>query len=102
LDALKDLMQSRVTFVIAHRLSTIRDADQILVLDSGQIVERGTHRNLLRKNKAYAALYRKQQRRAATTNGNGAKDTRPPRRRPLVARRLSETGEPTSPRKGRS
>ena len=57
LEALGNLMQHRVTFVIAHRLSTIRSADQILVLHDGEIVERGKHRSLLQRKKAYADLY---------------------------------------------
>jgi len=46
--------------VIAHRLSTIRDADQVLVMQAGQIVERGTHEELLARNGLYAELYRRQ------------------------------------------
>ncbi|HEU5315782.1 MAG TPA: ABC transporter ATP-binding protein, partial [Chloroflexota bacterium] len=50
----------RTTFVIAHRLSTIRNADQIVVLDHGVVVERGTHAGLLRAGGHYAELYQAQ------------------------------------------
>ena len=56
--ALRTLLSGRTSFVIAHRLSTIRDADLVLVFDHGRIVERGTHAELLRQGRVYAALYR--------------------------------------------
>uniref|UniRef100_UPI0040483F62 ABC transporter ATP-binding protein n=1 Tax=Algoriphagus sp. TaxID=1872435 RepID=UPI0040483F62 len=55
--SLKELMQGRTTFVIAHRLSTIRQADQILVIEQGQIVEQGKHEELLAKKGRYFDLY---------------------------------------------
>jgi len=61
-DGLARLRRGRTTFVIAHRLSTIQSADQILVLESGEIVERGTHRELLAINGRYRQLYDKQYR----------------------------------------
>jgi subfamily B ATP-binding cassette protein MsbA len=61
-DGLKSLRQGRTTFVIAHRLSTIRSSDQILVLEHGEIVERGTHEELLARNGRYRQLYDKQYR----------------------------------------
>ena len=58
--AMAALRSDRTSFVIAHRLSTIRDADVILVMENGHIVERGTHAELITRNGAYAALYRSQ------------------------------------------
>lgn len=58
--ALARLLAGRTSVVIAHRLSTIRNADLILVIDEGRIVERGTHETLLAANGTYAALYRRQ------------------------------------------
>ncbi len=55
--ALLSLMAGRTSFVIAHRLSTIRDAGQVLVIDNGEIVEKGTHRELLEKGGFYHRLY---------------------------------------------
>jgi len=59
-DGLRVLRRGRTTFVIAHRLSTIRSADQILVLDAGSIVERGTHAELMASAGLYRRLYEKQ------------------------------------------
>ena len=58
--ALATALEGRTSIVIAHRLSTIRDADQILVVDGGAIVERGTHLSLLAGGGLYADLYRTQ------------------------------------------
>jgi len=59
-DGLRSLRRGRTTFVIAHRLSTIRSADQILVLEGGEIIERGTHEDLLAAGGRYRQLYDKQ------------------------------------------
>ncbi len=59
-DGLRTLRTGRTTFVIAHRLSTIQSADQILVLEHGEIVERGRHAELLARNGRYKQLYDKQ------------------------------------------
>ena len=57
---MNNLMKGRTSFVIAHRLSTIRDADVILVMRDGDIVEQGNHEELLRKGGFYADLYNSQ------------------------------------------
>ncbi|SFR93420.1 ATP-binding cassette, subfamily B [Halomicrobium zhouii] len=59
-DSLRDLVADRTTFAIAHRLSTVRHADTILVLDDGELVERGTHDDLLARDGLYATLWRVQ------------------------------------------
>ena len=58
--AMNHLMEGRTSFVIAHRLSTIRDADLILVMKDGDIIEQGNHEELLAKNGFYAELYNSQ------------------------------------------
>lgn len=58
--AMKKLMKNRTSFVIAHRLSTIRDADNILFMENGNIIEQGNHNELLQANGAYAELYNSQ------------------------------------------
>ena len=57
---MRELMKGRTTFVIAHRLSTIKDADEILVINSGEIVEQGNHAELLKTGKLYSKLYNSQ------------------------------------------
>ena len=59
-EAMQRVMEGRTSFVIAHRLSTIRDADLILVLKDGDIVEQGTHEELLEKKGMYEKLYHSQ------------------------------------------
>ena len=58
--AMDHLMEGRTSFIIAHRLSTIRNADMILVMKDGDIIEQGTHEELLERNGFYADLYRSQ------------------------------------------
>lgn len=70
-EALSRLLKSRTSFVIAHRLSTIREADQILVLDRGRIVERGTHASLLELDGLYAKLHKQ------ALHGEKSEDTTP-------------------------
>ena len=57
-EALEKLVQHRTTFIVAHRLSTVTRADQVIVMDHGEIIERGTHASLLEKGGKYAELYR--------------------------------------------
>ena len=68
-EAMQRVMRNRTSFVIAHRLSTIRNADLILVIQHGDIVEQGTHESLLAKKGVYEQLYNSQfadkQKRAA-------------------------------------
>ena len=71
--ALEKLLRGRTSFVIAHRLSTIRHADQVLVVDGGEVVERGTHDSLLAAGGRYADLYMSQFRRKGA-EGEGAEE----------------------------
>ena len=84
-DGLRSLRQGRTTFVIAHRLSTIQSADQILVLEHGEIVERGTHEQLLELNGRYRQLYDKQYRFERDRFINPGEDFTP-EPEPLVAK----------------
>ena len=59
-EAMLNLMENRTCFIIAHRLSTIKDADHILVMNHGDIIEQGTHDQLLAENGFYANLYNSQ------------------------------------------
>ncbi len=69
--ALEQLLKGRTSFVIAHRLSTIRNADQVLVILDGKIVERGTHKSLLEAQGAYYDLYMRQFREEDLEEGQG-------------------------------
>jgi ATP-binding cassette subfamily B protein len=71
--ALQELLRGRTSFVIAHRLSTIRSADQVLVLNLGEIVERGTHESLMARRGSYYDLYMSQFRRQDLVDGDGHK-----------------------------
>jgi len=91
-DGLRSLRRGRTTFVIAHRLSTIRSADQILVLEGGEIVERGTHDELLAADGRYKQLYDKQYKFERDQFINPGEDFTPPPPQPLpesVPQRLS-------------
>jgi len=92
-DGLRSLRQGRTTFVIAHRLSTIQSADQILVLEQGEIVERGTHEELLAVNGRYRQLYDKQYRFEKDRFINPGEDFTPVPERavPAGAARVSNT-----------
>ena len=58
--AFASMMEGRTSFIVAHRLSTVRNADTILVMRNGNVIEQGTHAELLAAGGAYAALYRSQ------------------------------------------
>jgi ABC-type multidrug transport system fused ATPase/permease subunit len=90
-DGLKALRAGRTTFVIAHRLSTIRSSDQILVLEHGEIVERGTHDELLAVNGRYRQLYDKQYRFEKDRFINPGEDFTPEPEKVTAAARVSTT-----------
>jgi ATP-binding cassette subfamily B protein len=69
---LREVSRGRTTLVIAHRLSTVIDADEILVLEAGRVIERGHHADLLAARGAYAALWTRQQ--EASQSSTGASD----------------------------
>jgi subfamily B ATP-binding cassette protein MsbA len=76
-EAVDRLLQGRTVFVIAHRLSTITHADQIVFLDRGEIVERGTHADLLAKRGAYSRLYTLQFGSSGAENGDAGDQASP-------------------------
>jgi subfamily B ATP-binding cassette protein MsbA len=91
-DGLHALRSGRTTFVIAHRLSTIMSADQILVLEAGEIVERGTHRELLSAGGRYRQLYDKQFKLERDRFINPGEDFTPEPPRPTIAIPASRAG----------
>jgi ABC-type multidrug transport system fused ATPase/permease subunit len=91
-DGLHALRSGRTTFVIAHRLSTIMSADQILVLEAGEIVERGTHRELLAAGGRYRQLYDKQFKLERDRFINPGEDFTPEPPRPSIAIPASRGG----------
>ena len=91
-DGLHALRSGRTTFVIAHRLSTIMSADQILVLEAGEIVERGTHRELLAADGRYRQLYDKQFKLERDRFINPGEDFTPEPPRPTIAMPASRAG----------
>ena len=90
-DGLKALRAGRTTFVIAHRLSTIRSSDQILVLEHGEIVERGTHDELLAAHGRYRQLYDKQYRFEKDRFINPGEDFTPEPEKVVAPARVSTT-----------
>ena len=88
-DCLKQLRTGRTTFVIAHRLSTIRSADQILVMEGGEIVERGTHDELLVRDGRYRQLYDKQYKLETNRFINPGEDWTPEAPKPVAIKPAS-------------
>ena len=94
-EGLRSLRQGRTTFVIAHRLSTIRSADQILVLEGGEIVERGSHEDLLALNGRYKQLYDKQYKFERDQFINPGEDFTPDLPKVEIERRAPAAGMPS-------
>jgi subfamily B ATP-binding cassette protein MsbA len=90
-DGLRNLRAGRTTFVIAHRLSTIRSADQILVLEEGQIIERGTHAELIELNGRYRYLHDKQYKFEMDRFINPGEDFTPEPEKPPAAPRMAQS-----------
>jgi ATP-binding cassette, subfamily B, putative efflux pump len=88
-DGLSRLREGRTTFVIAHRLSTIRSADQILVVEAGEIVERGTHRELIALGGRYRELHDRQYQLEQDTFINPGEDFTPEPAQPAVSVRTT-------------
>jgi ATP-binding cassette subfamily B protein len=84
--ALDEASRGRTTITIAHRLSTVRDADQIVVLDAGRIVERGTHEELLARDGRYRQLYDKQYKLETNRFINPGEDWTPVDKKPVAPR----------------
>jgi ABC-type multidrug transport system fused ATPase/permease subunit len=89
-DGLKKLRTGRTTFVIAHRLSTIRSADQILVMEGGEIVERGTHEELLDRDGRYRQLYDKQYKLETNRFVNPGEDWAPEAPKPAAVKAATQ------------
>ncbi len=95
-DGLRALMKDRTTFVIAHRLSTIVNSDQILVLEHGEIVERGTHAELLEKQGRYRELYERQYQLEMNRFINPGEDFTPEAQRPKAVNERENVAPPVA------
>jgi ABC-type transport system involved in Fe-S cluster assembly fused permease/ATPase subunit len=99
-DALDRVSENRTTLVIAHRLSTIVNADEIIVLEAGQIAERGTHQQLLARGGLYASMWNRQREAEAAREKLAAadEDVAPNRNPPSVEDEFSEAADASRPR----